>query len=94
MTVNYSLQRKQIFIDLGKHLQLVPCGVEDVLIVDLSLNFDGSLVLELDLQVFFFQNDHSFFEVVESLVIAFAQDLCINVDHSNLCQEQMDVDKA
>ena len=54
MDVNYSLQLKQIAIYLGKHLQLVPCGFEHVLIVDLSLDFDRSLVLELDLQVLFF----------------------------------------
>ena len=93
MTVNDSFQLEQIAIYLGKHFQLVPGGVEDVLIVDLSFDFDGSLVLELDLQVFFFQNDDSFFEVVQSWVIAFPQNLCIDVDHSNLGQDQMDTDQ-
>ena len=66
MTINYSFQFEQIVIYLGKHFQLASCGVEDVLIVNLSFDFDGSLVLELNLQVLFFQNDHSFFEVVQS----------------------------
>ena len=66
MAVNYSFQFEKIVIYLGKHLQLANFGVEDVIIADLSLKFDRSLVLELDLQIFLFQNDDSFFEVVQS----------------------------